>query len=215
MQSLAEAKEEGTKHILEQAIESGAISEQEAELIRHIDIDNEGVTAYAASVGQAKSSISVAHRNAIKKLEEFKRSDQEKHEKGNLAASVFELLDKGKSLTDVVKQTRTDPDLVQEIFFKWKKMKEIDINAPSVPKKIRELTSKLEVLNSYIELVDNSAANAGFEVNKLKERLDKSAGEGLYESRHVCKCGSTGLFAIHYKCTKCGVESWWGRWPGQ
>jgi hypothetical protein len=113
------------------------LGEQEAELIRRIDIENQGVTAYAASVGQAKSSISVAHKNAIKKLEEFKRSDQEKHEKGNLAASVFELLDKGKSLTDVVKLTRTDPDLAQEIFLKWKKMKEIDINAPSVPKKIR------------------------------------------------------------------------------
>ena len=106
-----------------------------------------------------------------------------------------------------MKQTRTDPDLVQEIFFKWKKMKEIDINAASVPRKIREMTNKLEELNSYIELVDNSAANAGFEVKMLKERMDKSAGEGLYESRHICKRGSTGLFAIHYKRTKCGVEN--------
>jgi hypothetical protein len=70
-------------------------------------------------------------------------------------------------------------------------------------------------LNSYIELVDNGEANARFEVKKLKERMDKNAGEGLYESRHVCKCGPTGLFAIHYKCTKCGVENWWGRWSGQ
>jgi len=33
--------------------------------------------------------------------------------------------------------------------------------------------------------------------------------------RFKCSCGTRGMVAVHFKCTNCGKESWWGWWPGK
>lgn len=59
------------------------------------------------------------------------------------ASNVFELLEEGLPLPEVVIALKMNPDKVKQLYDKWTELKEIDINQPTVLKQIKELDDSL------------------------------------------------------------------------
>ena len=51
----------------------------------------------------------------------------------------------------------------------------------------------------------------GEEIDNLKNDLNKIPIKSIRE-QFICKCRAKGVVAIHFKCTQCGKEDWWGWW---
>lgn len=49
-------------------------------------------------------------------------------------------------------------------------------------------------------------------VGQIEEKLRTSLGIGVRDTFKCTHCGTTGLVAIHLRCTKCSHETWWGWW---
>lgn len=61
-----------------------------------------------------------------------------------LTAKVFEMLEKGRSLANIVIELKADPDVVKRLYEKWVELKRIDVNQPVVLKRLEELSDLLK-----------------------------------------------------------------------
>jgi hypothetical protein len=93
---------------------------------------------------------------------------------GEIASRVFSLLEKGKTLPQIVITLRLEPEVVKALYDKWIEMKGNDVNVPNVAK----LDEKLE---SHLSNHD-----------KLDYLLEKARNEGL-SKRNDCS---------HFNCTE-------------
>jgi hypothetical protein len=100
---------------LAEVIENGTLTEYEAKLIRKIDIDGKGVTEVAGEEGKSKSTISLQHSAALKKIRASIESEKKNAATGELAADVFRLLDQQKPQSHVVTKLRVDPEEVRRL----------------------------------------------------------------------------------------------------
>ncbi|MBM4354673.1 MAG: MerR family transcriptional regulator [Deltaproteobacteria bacterium] len=118
---------------------------------------------------------------------------------GDLAAAVFELLDAGQTLVSIVVELHAPPEQIEKAAQAWCRLKEQDLNSPSVPASIGRLRRQVA------ELV---AAYKG-----LKRRLDGTPQVGLGDNFKCRTCGVIGSVALPVRCTACGDETEVGWWP--
>jgi hypothetical protein len=101
------------------------------------------------------------------------------------AAKVFELLEKGETLSRIVIALRLSPDAVKEIHGKWVKLKKVDANEPIVMEKITHIDAELAGhLVSHVELDKLLAQAKQIGGSRAKECLHAEYGDDL---RRVCK----------------------------
>ena len=179
-------------------LKEAPLSAYERELIKLIDINGKTVSEVAKEKEKSKSTISIQHSRAYQKLEEFLKKAREANMEKSIASQVFKMLEKGKSLTEIVTELEVDPDVVLNLQRKWSKMKEVDLNNPNIPRTLKELQDKVEELDEWgnhtlIELI----------------KLSPCLSSHLYE-HFECKCGAVKQnFAFQVRCLKCGRHSWW------
>lgn len=115
-------------------------------------------------------------------------------------ASVFELLEKGTSLPQIV-ASRGRPDLVLELFKKWRRLKEVDVNQPAVLKELKNNRSDLLALKDDISKVEESARVLGKNHEGLLKWIETS-----FEFWTCTKCGAGFLkpkFVKPFPCPSC------------
>ena len=117
-----------SKSNLAEVIENGTLTEYEAKLIRKIDIDGKGVTEVAGEEGKSKSTISLQHSAALKKIRASIESERKNAATGELAAEVFRLLDQQKPQSHIVTKLRVDPEDVRHLAKLWMTMRSEDMN---------------------------------------------------------------------------------------
>jgi len=70
----------------------------------------------------------------------------------------------------------------------------------------KEGVKKLLELSERLEAVEKGLAETVRTVNSIPI-------SNIYERFKCGVCGSKHLVAVRFRCTKCGMESWWGIWP--
>lgn len=83
-----------------------------------------------------------------------KRKVGEEAGKGELAALVFDLLEKGKPLPQVVITLKITPDVAKELHDKWLGLKEVDVNQPGVLRGLRALKGLAESMCRLCRIID-------------------------------------------------------------
>ncbi len=210
-------------------LDKAPLTPYEKDLIKQIDIEGLPLKDVAVELKKDDSTISLQHKRALEKYSEWCATIAEEHKHdiavGTEAALVFELLEKGTGLADVVIETKIDPERVKMIYEAWVEMKEVDLNSPSVPKKLKQIEEKLENVTGLIvkELTRHGYEglpdeydlrqflNSAPELLKLKDL--RCFTDSMYERYECAQCGSKYYYAIHVQCTKCGRDSTWGYHP--
>jgi len=180
---------EGTMKITAQLLNKAPLTDYERKLIKLIDIEKEKISDVAKKFGKHKSTISTQHKRAREKLEEFMKMEKKDREKGAIASKVFRLFEKGCSPCKVVMKLNLSPEHVKELYNSWIELKEMDLSSPILPKILNELKQKVEDLDLRLGLIEDV----------------------FYDILGDMRCPNCGnrFHAIHIKCTKCGMESWW------
>jgi hypothetical protein len=140
-----------TESNLSQAVEKGVLTEYEESLIKRIDIQGKGVTQVAGEDGKTKSTVSLQHTTAVKKMGGFVQEEAKLEAGGELAAQVFKLLDAGKTQSYIVTKLRAYPEEVQRLSKLWAKMRERDLNDSGVPGLVASLSSRISKIEAKVE----------------------------------------------------------------
>ena len=156
-----------------------------------------------------------------------------KKDNGSHDAAATELFENGKGPVDAVVELRLSMEESEELYKKWLRLKAMDLSQESTPRRLKAIEDKLDKLNVF-ELITKGAQQyySGFHAFEETKDWDEGAPDdldiltliahakqlnswGLFnlEGNPCGKCGSKGLKAIQFKCTKCGEENWWGHWP--
>lgn len=143
-----------------------------------------------------------------------KRAEEESSAGGELAAEAFRLFDKGFKPTKVVQELKIDPEEIEELYKKFQDLEEM------YPPRVEELQRKMDLLFPEGHISD-SISKAG--LNKAIENLQDEVftepffssfcGSSLTHDWECPECGTKGKVAVHYQCTSCGHDSWWGYHP--
>lgn len=75
-------------------------------------------------------------------------------QEGDIAAKVFQLLERGHTLPQVVIKLRLRPEAVEDLHNKWVKLKQIDFNQPNLEKLDEKLKSHISAqyeLDNFLE----------------------------------------------------------------
>ena len=117
---------------------------------------------------------------------------------GETTALIFSDLEAGKSLVEIVIARELAPALVEKGREAWTRLKQADLNAPSVPRVLEQIIGALHTLQKRI-----SEFEASFAAFPLPER-----------NEFMCNnCSKTGMIATRIRCTACGEETWFGFFP--
>jgi hypothetical protein len=151
-----------TADLLRKAQEAKAITSDDAELVRKADLEGKGVVAAGEELGMPKSTASTKHKKILQSLRRFNERDEANKQKGEAAPRVFGLLDKKKGLTEIVEVTGYDPEIVEKLQEDYIRLKEKDLNLPSVPKRLAELERDVwDLMDSgkYWEMIFQTVTN--------------------------------------------------------
>lgn len=115
-------------------------------------------------------------------------------DEGSLAAKAFQLFETGKGPVQAVVELKIRPDDAKEHYKKWVEMKEQDLSAPSVPRRLKELESTVNSLeNTQIFSIINSAIGCG-NPNCSGEQANK------LEVDTVCsECGTKRKWPVNWE----------------
>jgi len=115
-----------------------------------------------------------------------------------IAGRVFELLEQGVSLPQIVCQLSVRPDVVRALSEQYRELKALDLTSDSVPRLLAEITDRLGALEADVsELHDGAALTPLWRLG----------------AAHRCgSCGHGGGMAIEVVCTHCRGSALWGPW---
>jgi len=117
---------------------------------------------------------------------------------GDVSATIFELLEAGRSLADIVMQLRVPPEAAERTALAWMRLKQLDLNAPSVPGTVAKLIRTVNLLVEQMRQLQAACSSCPL------------AGIGTRECEG---CGSAGMVAVTVECTDCGCRFRRGFWP--
>lgn len=211
--------------INEALLQKAPLSEYEKELIRLRDIQGVEITKVATQKGKDKSTISIQHKKALEKLQKFVAEIEYDEISGELMSKIFAAFEKQLPLAQIVIKYKVKPKIVRALHKDWISLKEVDLNSPSVPKRLKQIEEKLA---NIIDVIAAELKRRGHENPPDAEALRtllSSAWElialtnlrcftdSMYYEFKCNGCGSMYYYAINAKCTKCGRETWWGYHP--
>ena len=135
---------------------------------------------------------------------------------GEVAALVFGAFDVGSALTAIVVEHAVEPSTVGRLYAEWRKLKEVDLSAPSVPAALAALTTRLEELEEVLEELDADVAarlkELGGSLAWCVRQIRDAPLSGL-RTRWACECGGSGTVAAKVECTACGLATSLGWYP--
>jgi transposase len=94
--------------------------------------------------------------NGPKQKEEWAPSPQ-----GDKASKVFSLLEKGRTLPQIVIELKLEPEIVKKFYDMWVELKQIDVNEPNLKKLDQKLESHISNHNGLDRLLEVTL-NEGF-----------------------------------------------------
>lgn len=80
-------------------------------------------------------------------------------------------------------------------------------------KLIAEAGNTSQLSHRQIQVVVNRVQELNEELKAMSTKLQGTLGYDVYHTFTCDKCGSQGLVAVLFKCTKCTRQSWRGWWP--
>ncbi len=148
-------------------------------------------------------------------------------DQASLAAKAFSLFEQGKGPIDAVVELNLEPGVAEELYDKWKKMKEQDLSTPSVPRRLKELEEKMsnglveslvqELHEPLLEGEDSPSIEELFtffysigDILETVRRVKFLPIFNLYDNFACKTCGSQHRMGLNVRCSKCGTETWWG-----
>lgn len=91
---------------------------------------------------------------------------------GELASQVFQLLEKGKTLAQIVIKLRFDPEVVKDLYGKWVGLNQTDVNQPNLDKLDRKLASHISDHNRLDRLLEKAWDSGVFRRNNCANQLN-------------------------------------------
>ena len=139
---------------------------------------------------------------------------------GEVASVVFDALDLGVHPKAIVAEFGIEPQAVEGLFKKWRRLKQLELLAPSIP-------DAIEGLRTTVERLVEAHAHARREVSILRARVEakiedpvrqvKASARSEEHPRQadsrpewVCPCGHPNTLAATLECSSCGRRSRWG-----
>ena len=159
------------------------------EAVRALAEKREATRAASGAGGQADSS---AERRSVEARE--------------IAATVFEELDAGVGLTEIVTRHRLPPTAVRELCGLWKELKLLDVNLPSVPAAVAKLEEQVA------DIFEQLAALTQV-IGEVQATLAATPTAGLHTEFECGECGSQGNLGVKVECTNCRDSRVWGWFP--
>jgi len=95
---------------------------------------------------------------------------------GEIASQVFHLLEKGRTLSQIVIRLKLEPEIVRDLYSKWVELNNIDVNQPNLEKldqKLKNHFSDHRGLEVFLQIARNRNA---FRKDNCANRLDNSEG---------------------------------------
>ena len=114
---------------------------------------------------------------------------------GELAARVIEDLEAGHSLPDIAVRHRVAPDVLMQMHDQWRRLHEADLNAPSVPKELADLTRAVVELHEQLAAIEEAA-------DSLREEI--AALPVIQIVEHECDGDDAPVVHLAGRCLACG-----------
>jgi hypothetical protein len=83
----------------------------------------------------------------------------------------------------------------------------------SITKMETKVTNNNQISPAQFKAAMQQIQNVSSQVEIITDGLRGTAGYNLNKTFKCNSCGSLGVVAVKVKCTKCGLENWWGWWP--
>ena len=136
-----------TEDLLERALAAKLIKSEDAELVRKADLAGMGVVAAGKELNDMpKATASTKHKKILEVLRQFNKQDQMKREVDEAEPRVFLLLDQKKGLIEIVEETGYNSETVERVYENWIRLKDKDLNHPSVPRRLAKLEQDMKEL---------------------------------------------------------------------
>lgn len=123
--------------------DKAGLNENERQLVSLIDSEGRTITDVAAMLGKDKSTVSIQHTAAMKKIGQVVEEQKEQLAEGAEEARVFGFLDRGERLTEIVEKSKIPSTRVEKYYSRWMKLNELDLNHPSAARRVKNLEDKM------------------------------------------------------------------------
>jgi len=97
-------------------------------------------------------------------------------QQGEIASQVFKLLEKGRTLSQIVIKLRLPPEVVKNLYNKWVELNQIDVNQPNLEKLDQKLESHVTGHRSLDTLLEKARNCSAFRKDLCANRSDISEG---------------------------------------
>jgi hypothetical protein len=129
-----------TEDLLQKAQAAKFITSEDAELVRKADLEGKSVVAAGKELNDMpKATASTKHKKILGILREFSNRDKVKRQVDEAEPQIFLLLDQKMQLHKIVEETGYSSETVEKVYENYIRLKEKDLNHPSVPRRLAKL----------------------------------------------------------------------------
>lgn len=97
-------------------------------------------------------------------------------QEGELASRVFQLLEKGRTLSQIVIRLKLEPEVVKDLYGKWVGLNQTDVNQPNLDKLDRKLESHISAHFGLDRLLEKAWNSGVFRRDNCANRSNNPDG---------------------------------------